>query len=113
MNTISVSDLITMLRERYSPPIIPPCSVCGEELTVVAAGGPHGIVYACSITMEDPDNQGKFMVKSGRHFRDEHYERSRRQYYGKFGDADVIKLLDIIERLEMVGEKKLEGLHGK
>lgn len=75
---------------RYTPESIPPCRVCGEQLSMQAAGrGPT--IYACSGTFEDED--GRTRYREGRSVADEHYSNSRWEQY-RHGDRLVIKLVE-------------------
>lgn len=74
---------------RYTPETIPPCRICGERLSMQAAGrGPT--VYACSGTYEDEN--GRTRYREGRSFVDEHYNNSRWEQY-RHGDRLVMKLV--------------------
>lgn len=77
------------LVNRYTPETIPPCRVCGEKLSMQAAGcGPT--IYACSGMYED--ESGRTRYREGRSVADEHYSNSRWEQY-RHGDRLVMKLL--------------------
>lgn len=79
-------ELVARLRERYTSPEVPPCPVCGGELSIQAIGrGPT--VWACA----KPEG-----VSYGAH--SEHYQLSRHEQY-RHGDSDVLELLDLFVEL--------------
>jgi hypothetical protein len=74
---------------RYTPDEVPPCRVCGERLSIQAAGrGPT--VYGCSGTYEDEN--GRIRYREGRTIADEHYSNSQWEQY-RHGDTLVLKLV--------------------
>jgi hypothetical protein len=74
---------------RYTPERVPPCRICGESLSMQAAGrGPT--IYACSGTYED--ESGRTRYREGRSLVDEHYSNSRWEQY-RHGDRLVMKLV--------------------
>ena len=80
-------DILDRLRARYTETPVPPCNVCGGELTVQSLGGGAATVYAHS-------------APEGVALRDwfDHYERSR-WTQTRSGDSEVIALLDLVESL--------------
>lgn len=82
----SDEELLTELVERYKPTEVPPCRVCGKELTLQSAGGGQPTVWAC-------DNFGQDW---------EHYSNSRWEDYKQGGDVAVMEL---ISRYRKVGQK--------
>ena len=87
---------IARLRQRYTPPAIPPCRVCGGPLSIGAVGGGQPTVWACSGQEADPDHPGRLRRQLGRGVADEHYSRSRWEDRSQGGDSDVIALLDAL-----------------
>jgi hypothetical protein len=65
-------DLVFVLTARYEPSIIPPCRVCGGELSIQAAGGGKPTEWCCDGTEDDPDRPGLFRYKDGRRPADDH-----------------------------------------
>lgn len=78
-------DLLERLLERYTSAPVPPCQVCGKELSVQAMGG-GPTVYAC----EKPDG-----VSFGEWA--DHYSQSRWTQV-RTGDPDVIALVKAVEK---------------
>ena len=106
--TTITPELIAELRERYTPPTIPPCRVCGGELSIARVGGGEPTEWACSGKEDDPDRPGWLRNAPGRwtnapdggssEFRaDGHYNRSRWTDYRSGGDSGVIAVLDALE----------------
>jgi hypothetical protein len=95
------------LEERYTPVEIPPCPVCGDELSVGSAGGGMPTVWVCSRLEEDPDNPDKLRNKEGRPWPDgfghgsehEHHKLSRFIDRRQGGDALVLKLISSYRHL--------------
>ena len=87
------------LKERYAPPEIPKCRVCGRELTVQSVGG-GPTIWGCTGMIDDPTGERNWIYAEGRSCADEHYERSRWSDYRQGGDADVIALIDRFEAAE-------------
>lgn len=83
-----MKEIIATLRKRYSEPVIPPCSVCGKEMSIQRCGGGSPTIWACD-----------GLDAEGRRLADDHYERSRWTDYRAGGDADVITLLEAYEAL--------------
>lgn len=81
---MSEMELVERLRERYTRETIPPCRVCGAELTIASAGGGEATKWVCSVA-----NKGGFAGWMG------HYERSeyRQRHYT---DDDVLEAADLI-----------------
>lgn len=84
--------LIAILTERYAPSTIPPCRVCGAELTLQSLGG-GPTVWGCSHLEADPTDANQLRVKPGRRLADEHYKRSRFEDPRCDGDAAVLEAL--------------------
>ena len=85
------------LRERYSPKPVPNCHICGEVMSIQAAGA-GSVTYGCSGRIDKDGESYKFA--EGRHFADDHYARSRVTDYSPNGDPDVLALLDELEAAE-------------
>ncbi len=85
------------LRERYSPKPVPECHICGEEMTIQRISASR-ITYGC--TGEGDDGYFKF----GRHFADEHYEKSCVTVVD-MSDPDVLALLDELEHYKSREER--------
>lgn len=100
--------LLRELEERYTRPEIPPCSVCGGELTM-AASGPGPAVFACSGMEADPDNPDRVRYKEGRSPADDHYSESRIEVHD-LGDSRVLALIEEVRRLRTAPEPDSEGL---
>jgi len=93
------------LRERYRPTIVPPCRVCGGELSIAAIGGGQPTRWACGGRVDNPERPGYSMDAPGRwsnappgtpseygpggHYHDSEWV-DRRQG----GDPSVIAILD-------------------
>jgi hypothetical protein len=96
--SLTVDDeTVARLRKRYTAETVPPCPVCGEPLSIQAAGG-GSITWGC-VKRDD----GKSPL-------DDHYERSRWQQF-RTGDSDVIALLDRLQSLSLpvAGEQIAEN----
>lgn len=83
-------DEIETLRERYTADPIPPCRVCGAELSVASAGGGNATKYACEEVYRDgfgkigtPDRDAQF-----------HHRKASEFYHVRPGDPLVIQLID-------------------
>lgn len=74
-------ELIAMLTYNYGPTAIPPCSVCGEPLTMADSMGP---IYACAPGFADRNDAN-------------HYNKSRCQV--RLGDSNVMMLVDRFRKL--------------
>lgn len=79
--------LLAELRRRYAPSDIPPCRVCGGELSLQSIGGGEPTVWACSGQNED----GSWLP--GRRIADDHYSRSRYVDRRQGGDEVVMELI--------------------
>lgn len=90
------SDIVATLRARYSAPKVPPCRLCGGELSIQSVGGGGPTVWACSDVEADPAQPGHHRRKSGRSIADSHYSESRWVDYRQGGDNIVIELLDLL-----------------
>ena len=78
-------DLMRKLRESYERPKIPPCHICGAELSLHGFGsGPS--VYYCDGKNED----GTY--KDGRKPIDQYFSQSRYEQY-RHGDSRVFELM--------------------
>lgn len=91
-------DLLERLRQRYSAEPVPPCQVCGGELSIQSMGGGQATKYGC------PRPEGVT-------YRDwaEHYDRSVWTQY-RAGDSEVIALVDAVEAaLVAAGERQHKG----
>lgn len=96
---LTVQD-IDDLRKRYAPSVIPPCRVCGGELSISSCGGGNATTYACSMQEDDPDRSGWLRMKSGRgeneYGKGGHYSDSQWTDRHGPGDERVIALLDAV-----------------
>lgn len=100
---------LVKLKERYSESEVPPCRVCGGELSIQRAGsGPT--VWGCTGMVDDPTGERNWIYAEGRSCADEHYERSRWSDYRQGGDSDVIAL---IEQLEAAQRERDEAIKQK
>lgn len=99
---ISLPDLTTYLAWHYRRTVVPPCSVCGEKLSLQSTG-PDEYVWACDGWEDDPESPSERRWKSGRKIADEHYEKSRFTDYRCGGDALV---LELIRRTELAEKEK-------
>ncbi|TLX16744.1 hypothetical protein [Rhizobium sp. MHM7A] len=89
MTNDEIMETAQELVNRYTPETIPPCRICGERLSMQAAGrGPT--IYACSGDYEDETGRRKY--RAGRSVADEHYSNSRWEQY-RHGDRLVMKLV--------------------
>ena len=96
----SDDDLIRMLTDRYAPPGIPPCHICGAELSMSRCGG-GPMVYACSGLEVDPVDRNYLISKPGRSLIDAHYMQSKYIDHKRGGD-DVVK--EMIARFRKTGK---------
>jgi len=95
---LSDAALLAKLRERYAPTVIPPCRVCGGELSLESFGGGMPTIWRCSPWQ--PTEDEPLRRKPGRGIADKHYSDSEFIDRRQGGDADVIEL---IERFESHG----------
>lgn len=77
-------NLIARLIERYTPPTIPPCRVCGAALAIAACGGGKPTKYACSSQQ----------LGNGKPFDWDHYGASEWEDRRQGGDPDVLELIE-------------------
>ena len=82
--------IVAELRERYAPPTVPPCRICGGALSLQQTGGGAPDVWACTGLVE-----GEYAY--GRRIADQHYEASTWVDYKAGGDQRVIVLCDALE----------------
>lgn len=80
-------ELLQSLRESYEPTVVPPCHICGRELSIQAIGGGKPTVWACS----GRDDNDSYLP--GRGFIDEHYSNSRYEDRRQGGDERVMELV--------------------
>lgn len=86
------AEIAEHVADRYVPPVVPPCRVCGEPLSITSAGsGPTW--WACSGMEADPDNDSMLRWMEGRSCADEHYMHSRWEDRRAGGDDAVVELL--------------------
>jgi hypothetical protein len=83
---IVVNDaFLDYLEDRYAVPAVPPCRLCGGELSIQRIGGGSPTVYACTnvtFTTRDRHDEG------WQHYSDSSYTQFRS------GDSDVITLIN-------------------
>ena len=96
LEDLSDAALLAKLRERYAPTIIPPCRVCGGELSIGSVGGGRPTKWGCSEWEEAGD--GTLRRKPDRSAGDQHYSNSVFIDSRQGGDADVIELIERFER---------------
>jgi hypothetical protein len=84
---LTADELIEILTDRYQEPTIPPCRLCGGELSIQSIGGGKATEYACTGRNED----GTW--KEGRKIVDDHYRDSRYIDYKRGGDDYVMELV--------------------
>ncbi len=89
---------VSEIRAHHTPTVIPPCRVCGEELSLQACGGGEPTRWGCSGTGDDPERPGLSRYKVGRNCADEHYSQSV-FVDRKHDDPGVLYLLDLVERM--------------
>lgn len=89
----SDSELIGDLKKRYDQLPIPPCRICGGELSIAAIGGGRPTKYACSGSGDD----GKYLP--GRSCADEHYRDS---HYEDYQHADNA-VIEAVRRWTLAG----------
>ncbi len=87
-----IDGFLARLRARYADPPIPPCRLCGGELSLHAAG-PTGTTWYCD-GFEVVD--GVRQYQAGRKCVDDHFSASVHRVY-RHGDEDVIALIDAFE----------------
>jgi hypothetical protein len=81
-----IAGLVAELRARYKPMPIPPCRVCGAELSLSSAGGGSYPKYNCSALGMDFGPDATRHYAASEHFHDP-------------GDANVVALLDALTLL--------------
>jgi hypothetical protein len=82
VNRMSDAALLGLLRLRYQPRVIPPCRICGGELSLQEFGSGIPSVWACSTG-----------GKPGRTVADRHYRDSKFTADRSGGDEEVIELI--------------------
>jgi hypothetical protein len=86
-------DLLAELRKRYEPTDIPPCRVCGGELSLQAFGGGEPHRWACDGFKHDAEGNPAGL-KPGRRCADDHYLQSEFVDRRQDGDAAVVELVE-------------------
>ena len=94
-------EILQELIRRYKPSVIPPCRVCGGELSIGAAGGGEPTRWACSGYEDDPERPGCVRLMAGRKLADEHYARSEYVDRRRGGDGLVMEMIQRV--LFMIG----------
>lgn len=89
----SDAEIVTALVKRYRASVIPPCCVCGAELSLQACGGGTPTIWACSHYEDDPAQPGHVRPKSDRSIADKHYVKSEYIDYRQGGDDVVIEAI--------------------
>lgn len=87
----TTADLLDVLTERYKPTEVPPCRVCGAELSIGRMGGGEPTVWACSGQEDDPERPGYLRMVEGRTPADEHYGKSEFVDVRQGGDEAVME----------------------
>lgn len=84
----SWDDVFGVLRETYTADEVPPCRVCGAELTIVSMGGGRATEYSCGAIepISTPWNSPEW----------KHYEKSKWTQY-RSGDSLVLRVVDALE----------------
>lgn len=101
---------LTTLRGRYTAEPVPPCRVCGRELTVQSSGGGNATTYGCSGLIPDPaDPENSLIRDPNRTIADKHYSDSKWTQY-RSGDTEVIALIDAFEALVAGVREKASAL---
>jgi hypothetical protein len=95
---------IRVLRERYAPSVIPPCRLCGAELSLGSFGGGRPTVWAC----DGRDDDGNYLP--GRKIADRHYSESRYEDYRQGGDPLVLALIARAEKAEQERDELLAAI---
>lgn len=99
-STWSADDLTAVLTHRYAPTIIPPCHICGAELSMQSVGGGRPTAWACDGREWDADGAWKW--KEGRTPADDHYNESRFEDTRRGGDEfvmEAVRRLGVVEKL--------------
>lgn len=91
----SDTELIALLKDRYTAMPVPPCRICGGPLSVARTGGGEATQWACSEMEDDPANPGRLKRKEGRGVADDHFARS---YWTQYRSGDEF-VLEAIARL--------------
>lgn len=96
--------IVKIVREKNAPTEIPPCPVCGGELSIGGSGCGEPTIYACSPYERDPDgDEGELRLKDGRDICDEHYRKSEfvdRRHADRFAFELARRYLQILEEDE-------------
>ncbi len=88
----TLDELVLILTERYAPTVIPPCRVCGGELSIASSGG-GPTVWACNTMEDDPEKPDRLRRKKDRACADDHYSQSRYEDRRCGGDDVVMEAL--------------------
>ena len=89
----SDAEIVSALVKSYRPTIIPPCRVCGGDLSPGRIGGGEPTIWACSPYEDDPEKPGHCRRKADRSIVDDHYGESEFIDYRQGGDDVVIEAL--------------------
>ena len=90
---MSDDEIVSVARRlvgRYTAEVVPPCRICGGQLSIQAIGGGGPTIYACSGQYEDAEQGRKY--REGRSVADEHYSASQWRMY-RHGDQDVLRVI--------------------
>jgi hypothetical protein len=58
VKTTALDRLLARLEKRYGDYEVPPCRVCGRELSIGAIGGGERTRWGCNPMIDDPDKPG-------------------------------------------------------
>jgi hypothetical protein len=102
------------LKERYTAEEVPPCRVCGGQLTVQSMGGGQATEYACGsqtrgfeVPLADQDDPQKVRAYNEQWY--DHYGRSKWTQY-RSGDRRVLALIDDYEAVGRYADALAHGL---
>lgn len=82
----SDAELLAELEQTYAATVVPPCRVCGGELSIQSIGGGMPTIWRCQGLDEDGKRQ------EGRRIADEHYSKSTFEDRRAGGDSAVLEL---------------------
>jgi len=105
VKTTALDRMLMRLEKRYGDYEVPPCRVCGRELSIGQIGGGERTWWGCNPLIDDPDKPG--MLKNDPDWVREpdkekwpqgHYSHSRWQA-PNFPDSDMLRAVRIIQAM--------------
>jgi len=112
VKTTAIGKLLERMERRYGNYEVPPCRVCGRDLSSASSGGWERTWWACSPQMDDPDKPGWLKTNPDWEplpdkdkWPQGHYSHSRWQA-PNFPDFDILRLVQLVRAMKKRLEKE-------